>query len=307
VGPWEWDLVTGAFKIDPGTLRKLGYALDEIAPTIDAWDALMHPDDHKTVQARFRDVDKPTAETFEAVYRMRMKQGGWRWLLTRARAIQRDAAGHPTRIIGTHLDITDVKKTEIALRRSEERFRSLAESSRAVPWEADISTFQITYVGPQIERVTGYSPTDWVEKDLWPQRLHPEDRDRAMKEVDILAKEALDHNLEYRLIAADGRVVWIRDMISVIKSDDGQRWLYGVMVDVTEGKQREQALRERATISTSRTCRRHSALVGGCRNRRPVEGRPYYVLGDVGAVPGRCARRTRHHERPVLQHLRSSR
>lgn len=244
VGPWDWDLVTGAFRIDPGTIRKLGYAPEEIAPTIDAWDALMHPDDHKTVQARFDDAYKPTAETFEAVYRMRMKQGGWRWLLTRARTIQRDAAGHPTRIIGTHLDITDVKKTEIALRRSEERFRSLAESSRAVPWEADISTFQITYVGPQIEGITGYSPADWVEKDLWPQRLHPDDRDRAMKEVEVLAKEALDHNLEYRLIAADGRVVWIRDMISVIKSDDGQRWLYGVMVDVTEGKQREQALRE---------------------------------------------------------------
>jgi PAS domain S-box-containing protein len=244
VGPWEWDLLTGAFKIDAGTIRKLGYALDEIAPTIDAWDALMHPDDHKIVEARFIDVNKPSAETFEAVYRMRTKQGGWRWLLTRGRTIQRDAAGYPTRIIGTHLDITDVKKTEIALRRSEERFRSLAESSRAVPWEADIATFQITYVGPQIEAVTGYSPTDWVEKDLWPQRLHPEDRDRAMKEVDTIAKEALDHNLEYRLIAADGRVVWIRDMISVVKSDDGQKWLYGVMVDVTEGKQREQALRE---------------------------------------------------------------
>jgi PAS domain S-box-containing protein len=244
VGPWEWDLATGAFKIDPGTIRKLGYGPDEIAPTIDAWDALMHPDDRKTVEARFSDVDKPTAETFEAVYRMRMKQGGWRWLLTRARVIQRDAAGHPTRIIGTHLDITDVKKTEIALRRSEERFRSLAESSRAVPWEADIATFQITYVGPQIERITGYSPADWVEKDLWPQRLHPDDRDRAMKDVEVLASEGSDHNLEYRLIAADGRVVWIRDMVSVIKSDDGQRWLYGVMVDVTEGKQREQALRE---------------------------------------------------------------
>ncbi len=244
VGPWDWDLVAGAFKIDPGTIRKLGYGPDEIAPTVDAWDELMHPDDRKIVEARFGNARQPAAETFEAVYRLHTKQGGWRWLLTRGRVIQRDAAGHPTRIIGTHLDITDVKKTEIALRRSEERFRSLAESSRAVPWEADIATFQITYIGPQIERITGYTPADWVEKDLWPQRLHPEDRDRAMKEVEVLAKEALDHNLEYRLIAADGSVVWIRDMISVIKSDDGQRWLYGVMVDVTEGKQREQALRE---------------------------------------------------------------
>jgi PAS domain S-box-containing protein len=244
VGPWDWDLVTGAFTIDPATIRKLGYKADEIAAVVEAWDALIHPDDVNNVHARFGNAKEAAAEAFEAVYRVRTKQGNWCWLLTRGRVIQRDTAGLPIRIIGTHLDITDVKKTEIALRRSEERFRSLAESSRAVPWEADIATFQITYVGPQIERVTGYSPADWVEKDLWPQRLHPEDRDRAMKDVDILAKEGQDHNLEYRLIAADGRVVWIRDMISVIKGDDGQRWLYGVMVDVTEGKQREQALRE---------------------------------------------------------------
>jgi len=244
VGPWDWDLITGEFRIDPGTVRKLGYEPEEVATTLDAWDALMHPDDLKIVQARFGNATEPTAESFEAVYRVRMKQGGWRWLLTRGRVIQRSQTGHPTRIIGTHLDITDVKKTEIALRRSEERFRALAETSRAVPWEADIASFRITYVGPQIEHITGYSPADWVDKDLWPQRLHPDDRDRANKEVEILANEGVDHNLEYRLIAADGRVVWIRDMVSVIKSDDGQRWLYGVMVDVTEGKQREQALRE---------------------------------------------------------------
>ncbi len=244
VGPWDWDVLNGTFHFDATMTRKLGYAPDEIASSVAAWETLMHPDDLAAIRARFGQSLDASVEVFEAIYRIRMKQGGWRWLLSRGRIVQRTEDGRPSRVIGTHLDITGVKDTEIALRRSEERFRALAESSRAVPWEADVNTFRITYVGPQIERITGFSPADWVGKDMWPQRLHPEDRARVIREGEERAKEGIDHNLEYRLIAADGRVVWIRDLITVIKGDDGQRWLYGVMVDITEEKSREQALRE---------------------------------------------------------------
>ncbi|MBL9034305.1 MAG: PAS domain-containing protein [Rhodospirillaceae bacterium] len=244
VGPWDCDLRTGAFHFDATMLRKLGYTPDEVAPTIEAWDSMVHPDDLAAVRSKFASYLDTSADVFEAIYRLRVKQGGWRWLLSRGRIVQRTEDGKPTRMIGTHLDITGVKDTEIALRRSEERFRALAESSRAVPWEADVTTFRITYVGPQIERIVGFTPADWVGKDLWPQRLHPEDRARVIREGEERAKEGIDHNLEYRLIAADGRVVWIRDLITVIRGDDGQKWLYGVMVDITEEKSREQALRE---------------------------------------------------------------
>lgn len=243
VGPWSWDLRTGAFHVDATMLRRLGYEPDELAPTLVAWETLIHPEDLAAIRNRFGASLEPAVEVFEVIYRVHTKEGGWRWLLSRGRVVSRED-DRPARVIGTHLDITGVKDTEIALRRSEERFRALAESSRAVPWEADVSTFRITYVGPQIERITGFSPSDWVGKDMWPQRLHPDDRARVIREGEERAKEGIDHNLEYRLIAADGRVVWIRDLISVIKGDEGQRWLYGVMVDITDEKSREQALRE---------------------------------------------------------------
>ncbi len=243
VGPWAWDLQTGTFHVDATMLRRLGYGADEILPMLAAWESLTHPEDLAAIRNRFGPSLESSVDTFEVVYRVRTKEGGWRWLLSRGRVVSRED-GRPTRVIGTHLDITGVKDTEIALRRSEERFRALAESSRAVPWEADVRTLRITYVGPQIERITGFSPADWVDKDMWPQRLHPDDRARVIREGEERAKEGIDHNLEYRLIAADGRVVWIRDLISVIKGDEGQRWLYGVMVDITEEKSREQALRE---------------------------------------------------------------
>jgi PAS domain S-box-containing protein len=244
VGPWDWNIPADRYRFDDATLRKLGYDAAEIPFTSAAWDSLMHPDDLKAVKAKYDAMNEAKGDVLEVVYRMRLKQGGWRWLLSRGRVVQRDAAGGPVRMIGTHLDITDVKDTEIALRRSEERFRTLAESSRAVPWEADVGTFRITYVGPQIEHITGFSPKDWVEKDMWPQRLHPDDRVRIIHEGEVRAAEGIDHNLEYRLIAADGRVVWIRDLVTVIKGDHGQKLLYGVMVDITDEKTREQTLRD---------------------------------------------------------------
>jgi PAS domain S-box-containing protein len=244
VSLWDWNVPSGEFKFDPRMLERMGYRPGEVDFSTSAWDALVHPDDLATMAASVDNYLKGTTDLFQAIYRVRAKSGDWQWILSRGRAVERGADGFPRRLSGTHLDITDLKQIELALRRSDERFRALAESSRAIPWEADFATYRITYVGPQIEAVVGFSAAEWVAKDLWPERLHPEDRDRILREAAEYARAGVDHNLEYRLIAADGRVVWIRDLVSVIKSEDGQTWLYGAMVDVTEEKQIEETLRE---------------------------------------------------------------
>ena len=243
VSLWDWQVETDEYKFDPRMLERMGYRPGEVEFSTSAWDAMMHADDLSAMRAAIDDHLRGRTDLFQAIYRIRARNGDWRWILSRGRLVER-AAGAPQRMSGTHLDITDLKQIELALRRSDQRFRALAESSRAVPWEADFTTYRITYVGPQIEAVVGFSAKDWVEKDLWPERLHPEDRDRILREAAEYSRAGVDHNLEYRLIAADGRVVWIRDLVSVIKSEDGQTWLYGAMVDVTEEKQIEETLRE---------------------------------------------------------------
>ena len=244
VSLWDWDVATGEFKFDPRMLERMGYRPDEVEHSIAAWDALVHCDDLASMQAALADNLDGRTDLLQAIYRIRTKSGDWRWILSRGRTVERGPDRLPRRMSGTHLDITDLKQIELALRRSDQRFRALAESSRAIPWEADLHTYRITYVGPQIEAVVGFTAKDWVEKDLWPERLHPEDRDRVLREAAEYSHAGIDHNLEYRVIAADGRVVWIRDLVSVIKSDDGQTWLYGAMVDITEEKQIEATLRE---------------------------------------------------------------
>jgi PAS domain S-box-containing protein len=244
VSLWDWNLTTGEFKFDRRPLERMGYQPDEVNYSIWGWDSLVHPDDLQAMSAAWERYIRGETPIFQSLYRIRAKNGDSRWILSRGRTVERGIDGLPRRMAGTHLDITDFKQIEIALRRSDDRFRALAESSRAVPWEANIASDRITYVGPQIEAVTGFNAKDWVEQDLWPQRLHPEDRERVLREATEYARAGLDHNLEYRLVAADGRVVWVRDLVSVAKSEDGSTWLYGAMVDVTDEKQREQILRE---------------------------------------------------------------
>ncbi|MGH6890673.1 MAG: PAS domain-containing protein, partial [Dongiaceae bacterium] len=270
VSLWDWNLGNGEFKFDRRALERMGYRLDEVDFSIRAWDSLIHPDDLAIMTAASDRHLRGQSDILQAIYRIRTKSGDWRWILSRGRAVERGADGLPRRMAGTHLDITDLKQIELALRRSDERFRALAESSRAVPWEADVATYSITYVGPQIEAVVGFSAADWVDKDLWPERLHPEDRDRILREAAEYALAGVDHNLEYRLIAADGRVVWIRDLVSVIRSEDGQTWLYGAMVDITEEKHSEQSLRE--SEARYRQAERvagliHWSTVGGATSR----------------------------------------
>ncbi|HET6619746.1 MAG TPA: PAS domain-containing protein [Dongiaceae bacterium] len=284
VGLWDWTIATGEFKFDRHALERMGYGVDEIDSSIRAWDSLVHPDDLPTATAASSGYLAGQSDLYQAIYRIRTKSGDWRWILSRGRAVERLADGRPRRLSGTHLDITDLKQIEVALRRSDQRFRALAESSRAVPWEADIATNRITYVGPQIETVVGFSAADWVEKDLWPERLHPDDRDRALREAAEYSRSGVDHNLEYRLIASDGRIVWIRDLVSVIKSDDGQTWLYGAMVDITEEKQIEQTLRD--SEARYRQAERVAGLIHWTIAGNPTSGQqePKVTFSDTAAA-----------------------
>ncbi|HJR22043.1 MAG TPA: PAS domain-containing protein, partial [Dongiaceae bacterium] len=199
VSLWDWNVATGEYRFDPRMLERMGYRPSEVELNASAWDALLHADDLLAMRAALDDHLQGRTDLFQAIYRIRAKNGDWRWILSRGRSMERDAAGVPQRMSGTHLDITDLKQIELALRRSDQRFRALAESSRAIPWEADFTTYRITYVGPQIEAVVGVSAKDWVEKDLWPERLHPEDRERVMREAAEYSRAGVDHNLEYRL------------------------------------------------------------------------------------------------------------
>ncbi len=123
---------------------------------------------------------------------------------------------------------------------------SLLHDLDAIVWEADAQTWQFTFVGGRTEAILGYPVDDWLASPtFWLDHVHPDDRDAAALLCRTSTDAGRDHDFEYRAIAADGRVVWIRDIIRVLCDDDGRpKTLRGLMVDVTNQKETEQALRE---------------------------------------------------------------
>jgi len=123
-----------------------------------------------------------------------------------------------------------------------ERYRRLVESSRAIPWEMDLSTWRYTYIGPQIESVVGYKPDEWYENNFWVEHLHPDDREDAIRLCQTSTEKLEDHEFKYRMIAKDGHNVWIQDDVRVVIEANKAVKLHGYMFDITKKIENEREL-----------------------------------------------------------------
>jgi two-component system, LuxR family, sensor kinase FixL len=205
------------------------------------WSEGVHADDlQRCLDTYMRAFD--ARQELRMKYRLRRFDGEYRWILdTGVPRFQSD--GTFEGYIGSCIDITDQERAEEALRDSEAQLRFLLESTHAIPWVADAATWQFTYVGPQASALLGYAREAWLEPDFWVKHLHAEDRDAAVAFCLEHSRTHADYDFEYRMVAADGRTVWIHDIVHVVASNGTPVLLRGFMVDVTARRQAEEESR----------------------------------------------------------------
>jgi PAS domain S-box-containing protein len=134
---------------------------------------------------------------------------------------------------------------EQRLRDSQRRYEDLVESIEGIVWEADARTLQITYVSPQAERLLGYAPTAWLDDPgFWTRRVHPQDRRWATAFCRKATETMCPYELECRMIAADGRIVWMRSIVTVVTEHNRPTKLRGVALDITERRRMEREISE---------------------------------------------------------------
>ncbi|MDT8450605.1 MAG: EAL domain-containing protein [Wenzhouxiangellaceae bacterium] len=151
------------------------------------------------------------------------------------------AARATSRHVRTSLQLAD--QVERA-RRQRQRYRSLVESTLAVIWEGEPETLRFTYVSPEAESMLGYPARFWLADDtFWVDHMHPDDRKWAPAYCRRTTEQLRQHTFDYRMIAADGRVVWLRDVANVLVEGGRAVKLVGAMIDITELKD-AQANRE---------------------------------------------------------------
>jgi PAS domain S-box-containing protein len=139
------------------------------------------------------------------------------------------------------------KKTEEALRESESKYRTLVEQLPSAIYIAAIDEASTTlFISPQVEEILGFRPDEWKkDNDIWLIQIHPDDRERVLAEVEASHKIGGSFLSEYRMTTRDGRTIWIRDQAKIVQDDEGRPlFLQGMMSDITDLKQAQEALRE---------------------------------------------------------------
>ena len=139
-------------------------------------------------------------------------------------------------------DVSEEQRLREAARAHETRYRDLVEGLDAIVWEADAATFAFTFVSRRAEAILGYPIERWVtERNFWANMIYPADRDPTIALCRAATAQGNDHAFDYRAVAADGRMVWLRDIVHVVRDEAGQaERLRGVMVDITERKRAEE-------------------------------------------------------------------
>ena len=242
VAVFDWDLRTKEIYVDPLLKTSLGYQDHEIRH-LDDWEPLFHPEDFKLLGQRLQDYLDGKRPYYELESRRFHKDGSVRWFDARGQAI-RDTGGQAIRIIGTVVDITDRKLAEEALRESEERLRLALEAGRMGAWDWDLHTGLIIW-SSGIFAILGLEPFSVTPSlSIWRGCVHPDDMSRVEQALNKCIQEKQPCQSEYRLVLPDGTVRWVEGRAKPTLDEAGEcATLKGLLIDVTERKQAEEALR----------------------------------------------------------------
>lgn len=244
-GAWDRNFVTGVVYRSPYWYSVFGYAKGELSAQRGDWLALIHPDDLE----RFLMADRATLEgrAQETVveFRARKKTGEWIWVLHRGRVIERDAAGKPVRVIGTHADISRRKLREEEIRIANERIALAVDAGGIGIWELDLLTDVITWAEGTYE-LYGVAPGAFDgTRDSWARLLHPEDIEETRNAFRAGLAKGGRIELEFRILRGDGAVRHIRALAQVINDEDGKPVkVIGTQWDTTDDRALEAELFE---------------------------------------------------------------
>jgi PAS domain S-box-containing protein len=228
--------------VSPAIVDLLGYSLDEWRANTQLFESIVHPVDRERVLGAITRA-KTGMDPYDAEYRLIHKNGTIVWVQDRAVTV-RDARGDRLHWQGFLVDVTARKEAEA-------RYRTLVEQLPLItyidtPYSIDEAA---AYVSPQIEQILGHSLEEWHSNPgFFIEHLHPEDRERVREAQRAARQNAEPLDLEYRFIAADGRVVWLKDSYTIVRDESGKPWYtQGFAVDITA---RKQAERDREALLT---------------------------------------------------------
>ena len=226
----------------PGVQELLGLAESEPFQTLEQWAVRLHPEDKERVFSQLTaHIDQKVP--YDAEYRLRTNRGDYRWIRGRGQAIW-DEYGEIRRMSGSCQDITDRKRADEALRRSEERYARATAVGKVGVWELDVTT-GMYHGDTNLKGLFGYVEDELsTDPDAWLSLVHPEDQAIALDHWQRIVNGDSDNcNYELRMFKKDGTVIWTDVRGHAVRDYEGQvTHLFGATVDISERKQAQDAL-----------------------------------------------------------------
>ncbi|RRA48090.1 PAS domain-containing protein [Acidipila sp. EB88] len=255
LGSWDWDMPNQRLYADEGLAFAFGVDPAEASSgtSLEAFTRNMHPEDLPLVMKKLRNATR-TGEEYSVEYRLRRADGTWRSVQAQGRCTLSPDGG-PVRFLGIVLDITSRKESEETLTRREEQLQLAMESAELGMWSFD--TEQGVLIADATTQRILNAPVRQGTIDYWLQFIHPEDADRAAIHFDEALAGIRPYQLEYRIVRADG-IRWIRSKGRVVGQPGSARRILAIVEDVTEQKQKDEALRN--SSERLRLAQQHSKI-----------------------------------------------
>lgn len=244
-GVWDWDRAAGTVFFSDTWKTMLGFAPQDIGNDIDEWWSRIHPEDAEWVRVLLERIAQGRDSRYAIEYRLLDKRHSAVWIHDRGVVIERDAAGQPRRLIGTHTDISARKRDEVERRRQSERMALAVAAARVGIWEWHIGSNTLIW-DERMYELYGRQPGDGDPRlEYWYNSLHPDDSERALQEMVLAQQGKKPLDTEFRVLWPDGQVRHVR-ALATVRCDE-----YGVPVamtgtnwDITERHRLAEALAE---------------------------------------------------------------
>jgi diguanylate cyclase (GGDEF)-like protein/PAS domain S-box-containing protein len=244
---FHFDAERGELSAGDGWVRFLGHAS---SPTITLGAeliAMMHPEDRVRYTEALVRALKGEVPTFDTEFRIRTRQGSWKWLYARGRVTEHGASGRARRVSGTVADIDERKRAEAALAEREQRFRDVVDASGEYVWETDAQG-RFTYLSERVEAVLGYARAELLGRG--PRDFMPLGEPRAVQEwfAGRNAEGQPFRDLLHRMITKSGGVIW-QSVSGVPVRDPAGKLIgwRGTGADVTARKHAEARIEQLTT------------------------------------------------------------
>ena len=239
LGTWDWDIKNGTVVFNDRWAEMLGFSLHEIEPNLDSWKLLVHPEDMPGVMKILDEHLNGGTPYYQCEYRLKTKSEGWKWVLDSGRVFERDGNGRPLRAVGVHLEISERKLAEAALRESEEKYRLVVDTASEAIFI--IQDGFVKFPNKSLLSVSGYTAEE-LKHIPFENCVHPDDRSMVLEtHIKRLRGEDVPTTYAFRTLKKSGETVWTETSVVTI-TWEGRPATLNFIRDITRQKKLEEQL-----------------------------------------------------------------